>query len=742
MNGPSVEHDHPSPTDGRWGAKIAFGIWLAVAVPMLLGLSTFFFRDVFGWHFPLRAFGAAALRAGEIPAIHPAWAAGQPFRGNPNALAFYPGNLLYLLLPFFPAFNLHFCLHWLLAYFSMRTLARRLGQCPAAARLAGLTYAGQGFALSALTFYGPVAIYAWWPLVLAGAWEGGRRGTATAGLACGLAILGGEPVMTGVGVASLAFLLLLRPPRLPAAGRGLVILALGVLIGLPQVVATARVLPFTFRATRGVLESQAVSYSLHPWRLLELLLPFPFGIPGYPSDLGVTPLIPYILTLYCGSLALALALFGASRHRSWGGLAIGGYLLSWLGGLSASLLVLLTLGLFRFPEKFLFWPALAVPLLAGWGLETVHEQPSRWRKWAAPIGLAFLVAGVAALIGCALATTWLASLLRSWGIATTITGLALWLGANRLDRLVGLQLLSLAPLLPLLYVDLASPYTEAPRWVERLGPDHGVFNPAFAYPPWPEQRRWRIETSLPQARARAEAADLAPAPGIFHGLTYPLAPDIDGMHSPFFSLLLANLPRFSWEERLVWLRLLGVDTLVLYDDPRLDELELLDEATRFGRRSRLYRLSGVAPEVWWPRRLEAAEHPVDALRKVGKQPSHLEVAVVPSSVRRELHDPAGVVRLLRATADRIELEVRSGGGIVVLRRAYRPMYRARASGSAIGTLPVNLCLLGLQVPAGTHRVVVDVAAWPEIAAAVVALAVFVLVGLAIRLDGPPIVRRQ
>jgi hypothetical protein len=49
--------------------------------------------------------------------------------------------------------------------------------------------------------------------------------------------------------------------------------------------------------------------------------------------------------------------------------------------------------------------------------------------------------------------------------------------------------------------------------------------------------------------------------------------------------------------------------------------------------------------------------------------------------------------------------------------------RARIEGREIATVPVNLCQLGLLVPAGKHRVVVAVSSWPEIAAAVVAAVV-------------------
>ena len=127
-------------TSGRMGlglkavALAALALWLWAAVPLAMGWRTLYFRDVFTTHLPVKAFGAAELRAGRIPAFNPGWGLGQPFRGNPNALPFYPGNVLYLILPFWSAFNLHYALHWLLAALTMAALARALGQGPALMR--------------------------------------------------------------------------------------------------------------------------------------------------------------------------------------------------------------------------------------------------------------------------------------------------------------------------------------------------------------------------------------------------------------------------------------------------------------------------------------------------------------------------------------------------------------------------------------------------------------------------------
>ena len=88
--------------------------------------------------------------------------------------------------------------------------------------------------------------------------------------------------------------------------------------------------------------------------------------------------------------------------------------------------------------------------------------------------------------------------------------------------------------------------------------------------------------------------------------------------------------------------------------------------------------------------------------------------------------------------DRIEIEVEGEGGVLVVRRSFHPIYRAVAQESPLepnhepgqelelATLPVDLVLLGVQVPPGRQRVVLEVSAGPEWMAAAVALVVLLL----------------
>ncbi|HYN22289.1 MAG TPA: hypothetical protein VE078_15115, partial [Thermoanaerobaculia bacterium] len=699
------------------------------------------------------AFGAEQLREGRIPAFNPVWGLGQPFRGNPNALPFYPGNLLYLALPFWSAFGAHYALHWLLAFIAMGALARKLGMGRMAALLAAITYAGSGWMVSAMTFYNLLTVAAWWPLVLLGALEGGRRGVALGGIACGLALLGGEPVSAAIGLAPLLIVAVQRFGWKRGVLTAVAIGAVGLLIALPQVVALLRVLPFTYRGSHGMSAEQATQFSLHPLRLVELMVPFPYGRPTWLGRYGVwavsiLPNVPLFLTLYCGIVGLALAVAGARGRSAWAALGAAGLALAILGSQAGDLLVRLSFGLFRYPEKLLFWLALAVPLLSGWGLERVLAGGRLWAKLTSGAGVLFLLAaGAARLLAPALvsgaaqgfaklgsrgredALALLSTQLSAWTLALLLGGTAFLLAGWMISRksawsaagLAAVQLALLAQLWPLLVTDSTAPYRQPAPWARKLAPPDGraaVLNTALAFPPWGPEPEYRIPAGTRIPLERATALDLDPAPGALHGLTYPLAPDLEGLQSPLFTLILFNLPRLQGPQRVNWLRVLGTDAVVLFEDVELPHLRLLDRTERLGVESRLYQVERSAPEAWWPEQVRVSASPPAALWAVSNMPDPLASVVVPEPVA---HRPGGRARLLFNEPDRIELEVEGPGGLAIVRRAYQPLFDARSGGRLLRTVPVNLALLGIEVPPGKHRVVMEVSSWPEWVAGVVAL---------------------
>lgn len=712
-------------------ALAALALWLWATVPLALGQRTLYFRDVFTTHMPLKAFGATELRQGRIPAFNPTWGLGQAFRGNPNVLPFYPGNVLYLVLPFWIAFNLHYALHWLLAALGMAALARALGQGKPAALVAGLTYGASGWILTGLSFYNLLAVSAWWPFVLLGAARGGRRGVALGGLACGLALLGGEPVTAALGLVPLLLVAVQsHGPRrgfLTSAAIG----ATGLLISLPQIVATARILGFTSRGALGVGSGR---FHLGLARLLELIIPFPFG---HPWDLGKggywpwddQPGLPYILTLHLGIVGLWLALAGARKARGWAALGLAGLVLAWAGALGGDALNSLTHGLMRYPEKLLFWFALAAALLAGWGLERVLATADAWKGAAIGAGLA-LVAAVGVFLTGARLAGWLAAghvspnfvadaprtRVGAWILALLLAAafLALAAFAARRRSAVGLAAAQLVALLPLGGLVMTAPlamFSPSP-WLAQVGPGAQVV---------PGGPSGRLSDPSYLTLVRIVAWDLGPAPGVAAGLSYPLAKDLDGLYSPLSSSVLIRFPSLDDDGRANWMRTLGVRAVVTSAELATSRLQLVSVGGRFGGSSRLYAVNDPAPFAWWPRSVVTASNAGAAFTYVRHAADPVADVIAAQPV---IHHPGARLTLVEDTPDRIGIDVWGDGGLLVLRRAFQPLFKATAGGRPLSTLPVNLSLLGVEVPPGNHRVWIEVGAGPEALAggiAVVAL---------------------
>ncbi len=717
--------------------------WLALVLPLATGERTLLLRDVFVTHLPYKAFGAAALAQGEIPAVLPEWAAGQPFRGNPNALPFYPGNLLYLVAPLWSALNLHFVLHWALAALGMGRLARAYGLGFEAALVAALAYAGSGYMLSALTFYNLVTVAAWAPWVLAGIARGGARGVATGGLACGLMLLGGEPITASIFVPAMAVVALERH----GARRGLLVaLAIGgsgLLLAAPQLAATARLLGETWRATHGLDLHQVAANDLHPFRLLELILPLPWGWPSNWDRFSfwaprVTPQLPYFFSVHFGIVALGLALAAARRRLPWAALGVGGLGAAWALGLSPDVTYRLTFGLFRYPQKFLLLPALAGAILAAFGLERVLAGQARARRWlvaaaalgAIAIGLALgsrafadllrerLVAGKVALVAATQAAHWIVL----FAVAALLLAAAAWAVARRSGAgLVAVQALALLQLAPAWVTDRTETYREPSPWarIVAAAPERGVLAVPAAFPYWEERQPYDVEARNPISQARIARLDLEPPFAVLFGLSAPVAPDLEGLSASRMVYLQRRLAEATWDQRLPWLRRLGVGWITRNVPGDLPGAEVVESVDRLGAPTTLYRLADVEPLLRWPRRLALAKDSDAAFEAVASGRIGADAAIVERPIDQR---PGAELRLISDRPDEIRFEVAGAGGLVVVRRAFWSFYRASlADGTRLATEPVDLALLGVEVPPGRHEVAIRIPPGPERPAAGLAL---------------------
>ncbi len=384
---------------GGWARRLFTTILLAAGGLLLATLGFFFFRDNFSTHYPMKVVSAAAWRAGTIPWWNATDAGGQPLAGNPNALTFYPDNILYLLLPPHVAFNLHFLLHLLLGWIAMRALIREEIGAPASCRPArrqdaaenqgrhaaaqpaawkaalldvdGPTFGAwlwvsSGAAVSALAFYNLITAIALIPFALLAA---RHRSSLIYGAAFGLLILGTEPVTlvaTALAVAVVASRKLDRTTFLTFMPRSAIAIAVAAVIALPQIIAYSEITKEVERA-HGYSAQTVLNASLDPRRLLELLIgPF--------LHIDASHLFPSLLIGIIAIPALA-------RRSRWSVVAAVSLFFA-LGRFNPLVRLVIEaippLRSARYPEKFALPLCAAVAVLAA----MFYERTSRKTLWA------------------------------------------------------------------------------------------------------------------------------------------------------------------------------------------------------------------------------------------------------------------------------------------------------------------------------------------------------------------------
>lgn len=406
----------------RGSYAIAFGVL------MLLVLGVFwrqvftsdapYFRDVAGEHFSRSMELRNIVHSGSLPLWNPYQHCGEPVASNPIYLLFYPTAWLAWILPPLYGFKIHYVLHFFLLAAGGFLLARRAGLSPFGCWLAGSLWVFSGPAMSLSNFYNMLPAVAWMPFVLLAAdrlaREGGGRGAALFAAAAALQLLAGEPVTSLATLAmALAWTVYLYPGWKPFARyAGGCVLALALAAAqlfptLANIANTPRGLQLTY--------ARATFWSLHPLKLLEILVPEIWG--NWLTDVKVpwTNLDgrePFLLSVFIGIVPLVLALVAALSLkdrivRFWLLVALVALLLA-LGRFTPLLdffyYVVPVFKIVRFPVKFLLPATLALTQLAAMGVDCLlagrgNAARLRWlNRGLLVFGALWLVVSVAVLL--------------------------------------------------------------------------------------------------------------------------------------------------------------------------------------------------------------------------------------------------------------------------------------------------------------------------------------------------------
>jgi hypothetical protein len=373
--------------------------------------KTFSSRDLGPFFHPIEKAVHESWRHGHVPLLLPEISFGRPLAANPNTGAFYPLRVAMAALPFPLAFKLFPLLHLWLAGLGAFLLARALGCSPPGAYLAGLVYGLCGPAICDVQFPNLLPGLSALPFVL---WAAGRlarrpdwRASSLFGLFWGFDLLAGDVFTAGLALAG-SFLLVWQESEPRSRGRAAVVLISGaiaaVMLAAIQIVPAFLLTPLTVRALAHFSVRSAVMWSVSAWRLLELVIPFPFG--NWIADRSVWgdglwsgQLGGFFQTFYAGAFAAAACFVvrpAKGRRLFVYGLLALSVVLSSLGHyFPESVLRLQSPIPLRYPEKLMVGAELVLALLAGMFLDSLNRSGGRVEARTAAF-MAALLLGMAA----------------------------------------------------------------------------------------------------------------------------------------------------------------------------------------------------------------------------------------------------------------------------------------------------------------------------------------------------------
>jgi hypothetical protein len=722
---------------------IAFTLLVgAVWSDPLLARRSFAGRDLIAYNLPMEKAIHDAYARGRFPLWVAEVSGGRPLLPNPNAGALYPLRILLAPLPFPVAAKLFTALHWALAGLGVLALARALRISRSGGWIAAVTYVFSGVVVSDVFFPHVLPGMALLPWVVWGLRREGSTPSRTFWLALffALELLAGDVFTIGMaGLAALGWIVVgaAHEERKDLALACVAAGALAVLAALPQIAATLLWIPETNRAVTGVTWREALQFAVAPLRLLELVIPYPFGALWTNDHLQIWgwriysfKVMGLFLTLYAGSLG-AIALVIAARRRTaaarFGLFCVAASVLfsvSWVlvpaswRDLSAPLAL-------RNPEKFALLLAFGLALLSGDCVDALRARARlpRWILWTGA-GLALLAIAAtmrpqaagrlavaaaredAAAVPVAARTVPAALVEGAWLWVLTAVGLELARGRG-LALLAGLVLLTAVPVAA----------TRRIGWTFR---EEEVFAP-------PVFARFQQKRD-PGGRYRA-LGEMA------YRESGPLEAAESGNDLGFLEIVRRN---FDSHSQVLWGR--GAVLNADFDNgdfSRVESVRRLSGTTekfrngggtflgslalRWGVRYRdqaampgYAPVGGHGPDAWDENpealpdiRLATAwrEEPdvLSALRDLGPLEPGEIVLETGRSARGQA--PPGVVRVVEQSPERLILETQSSlpGWLFVLRGFWRHR-TVRVDGREVDVVPAQLAFSAIAVPAGSHRV--------------------------------------
>lgn len=392
---------------------LLLGIALAAVFPRVwFGLGTFFYRDFGVLAYPTIFYQRECFWRGELPLWNPYSNCGAPFLAQWGTMVLYPFSLFYLLLPVPWSLNV-FCLaHLCWGGTGMSALAARWTGSRFAGGVAAVAFIFNGVTLSSLMWPNYSVALGWMPWVvfcvdrvLA---ERDRRKIVLASLAAGMQLFSGVPEIVLQTWMLIGAVCAMRLAASQAKAAPICRISFVVLIAAG--LAAAQLLPFIqlLQHSQRIGNADAIKWALPLASLGNFVLPM-FRCALSPQGMFFQLDQGFFASTYLGLIPLGMALLALRFQREtkvWAlaCLCVLSVLLALAdsGGLHPVLRWLLpSLGLMRYPIKFVILTAFGLPLLAAYGYLTLRSQTEGARQSVLKFALfilSLLAAGVVALL--------------------------------------------------------------------------------------------------------------------------------------------------------------------------------------------------------------------------------------------------------------------------------------------------------------------------------------------------------
>ena len=694
----------------KWFTPYRFAILAACVIaacflPVIFGQQTFFFRDYSIFSYPLAAYHREAFWRGDIPLWNPYNNCGIPFLAQWNTMVLYPLSLIYLLFPM-PWSLSFFCLcHLFLGGLGMYSLAKHWTGSGLSGAVAGMAFMFNGVLLSCLKWPNNIAALGWMPWVVLmtdRALLGGYRSIGIAALVGATQMLAGAPEVilltwAFLGCWTVYRMLSARPQWLRIVAHFTIVI---VLVGGLSAVQLAPFLDLLRHSQRDASFAGS-EWPMPIWGWSNFLLPL---FKMFRSHHGVyaQPGQYWISTYYVSIIVLFLAILALCYVRRRGAWLLGGLVLfvSWMALGEEALLykwarIIPGVSMLRFPIKFVVLAAFALPLLGAWGIHhlTTRPQDSKLPR-SFLISTGMLLLGVVGLYLLALSGDNKPAPILGWNAL----GRAVFLLAG-VGCIVGLMRGAPRPHLAaaLLAIIVIDGLTHAP-W-------QNPTTPSWVYSG--EGAEMQEKPTLGQNRAfiSAEAAFkmdrlLLDAPSddvmasrlaLFSNINLiDRIPKLDG----FFALY----PKQAWDiQRFLY------HTTNQPPEAILDFLGV-SQMTVSGSWSKWQTRTNPLPLITSPEKIRFADRPLDEIAKPDFDPRKEAVASVGADLSPGPF-ARGEIRDIDWKGDRVSFSTTaSGPSVIVLAQTFYPWWKAYLDGQQIEVERVNHAFQALQIPAGTHNV--------------------------------------